>query len=379
MSPQQYKRRIFLAVTGLSPQVVTESLYAMAVDYRDENSRFLPTEIHLVTTARGSEHARLNLLSDRPGRYHQLCRDYPGKGLESIDFSEQHIHVIRDLNGNALDDIRDSHENDVAADYISALVRKFTSDPDSSLHISIAGGRKTMGYYLGYALSLYGREQDRLSHVLVSEPYEKNRDFYYPTPHESVIHIKESGVDVAYDCRRAIIDLAGIPFVRLRQGLPEDLLAGNASFTQIVAEAQKSLPQESLGISLKDQSITFSGTPVKLPPALLTFYALLALRKKQARKGIHWTQEDLTEDYLHLYGQVVNSFSGNYAKTEANLNKGISQEFVEVKKSKINRHLIKALGKRMAQPYLIYQQQKMPGTGFNLIGIDVAAENILIV
>jgi CRISPR-associated protein (TIGR02584 family) len=35
--------------------------------------------------------------------------------------------------------------------------------------MSIAGGRKTMGFYAGYALSLYGRAQDRMSHVLVEE------------------------------------------------------------------------------------------------------------------------------------------------------------------------------------------------------------------
>ena len=34
-----------------------------------------------------------------------------------------------------------------------------------------------MGFYLGYALSLYGRTQDRLSHVLVSSPYE-SRAYY---------------------------------------------------------------------------------------------------------------------------------------------------------------------------------------------------------
>ena len=249
MQPQNYERRVFLAVTGLSPQIVTESLYAMSIDC-DEEIRFIPTEIHLLTTVRGSEHARLNLLSRSPGQFYRFCQDYPGLGLEDIEFSEAHIHIISDSQGNQLEDIRNSHDNNVAADYITSLICELTADAESALHVSIAGGRKTMGYYLGYALSLYGREQDRLSHVLVSDPYEKNRNFYYPTPTESVIHVMENGVEVAYDCRNAIIDLAGIPFVRLRQGLPGDLLSGNASFTRVVAEAQKALPDESLQLSL---------------------------------------------------------------------------------------------------------------------------------
>lgn len=37
-----------------------------------------------------------------------------------------------------------------------------------------------MGFFVGYALSLFGRAQDRLSHVLVSDPFESLTDFYYP-------------------------------------------------------------------------------------------------------------------------------------------------------------------------------------------------------
>jgi CRISPR-associated protein (TIGR02584 family) len=61
-------------------------------------------------------------------------------------------------------------------------VRELTADPDCAIHASIAGGRKTMGFYLGYALSLFGRPQDRLSHVLVSSPFESNQNFFYPLP-----------------------------------------------------------------------------------------------------------------------------------------------------------------------------------------------------
>jgi CRISPR-associated protein (TIGR02584 family) len=81
-----------------------------------------------------------------------------------------------------LEDIRSPDDNRRAADGITELIREFTADPDCALHVSIAGGRKTMGFFLGYALSLYGRPQDKLSHVLVSEPFESSSGFYYPTP-----------------------------------------------------------------------------------------------------------------------------------------------------------------------------------------------------
>lgn len=53
-TPAEFSRRILLAVTGLSPQVVTETLYALAVA---QGRPFVPTEVHLVTTAKGAEHA----------------------------------------------------------------------------------------------------------------------------------------------------------------------------------------------------------------------------------------------------------------------------------------------------------------------------------
>lgn len=61
-TPDLYARRILLAVTGLSPQLVTETPYAVAV--AGEKS-FRPSEIHLITTAEGAERARLTLLHAR--------------------------------------------------------------------------------------------------------------------------------------------------------------------------------------------------------------------------------------------------------------------------------------------------------------------------
>ena len=59
--PSAYPRRILLAVTGLSPQIVTETLYALAVAPEPGARAFVPSEIHLVTTRSGAEKARLAL------------------------------------------------------------------------------------------------------------------------------------------------------------------------------------------------------------------------------------------------------------------------------------------------------------------------------
>lgn len=119
------------------------------------------------------------LLHPDGGYHHALLRDYPQLGNPVFD--EAHIHTIHDAAGQPLADIRGFEENAAAADSITALMAQLTRDlQQAQLHVSIAGGRKTMGFYLGYAFSLFARPQDELSHVLVNSPFENHPDFFYP-------------------------------------------------------------------------------------------------------------------------------------------------------------------------------------------------------
>lgn len=72
-----------LAVTGLTPQVVTETLYALHA--RGER---LPAEIHILTTAEGYQRAKLTLLNDG-----WLARFYQDYRLPMPAFDQGHIHV----------------------------------------------------------------------------------------------------------------------------------------------------------------------------------------------------------------------------------------------------------------------------------------------
>jgi CRISPR-associated protein (TIGR02584 family) len=152
--------------------VVPDTVYALCVK---QDSPFLSTEVHLVTTAEGAQDARLALLATETGWFHRLCRDYR---LEDISSTPEQIHGIKDATGQPVDDIRAKAEHEACADLITEQVRAFTVDGESALHVSLAGGRKTMTYYLGDALTLFGRPQDRLLHVLVLPPYESNHECF---------------------------------------------------------------------------------------------------------------------------------------------------------------------------------------------------------
>ena len=358
MNPQEpwsYSRRVLLAVTGLSPQVLTETIYALAVKPAEGRAAFVPTEVHIVTTAQGAENARLNLLSDQIGWFGRLCRDY---GLPGIAFPADNIHILPGASARPLEDIRTKADNERCADFITDVVRRFTADGAAALHVSIAGGRKTMGYYIGYALSLYGRVQDRLSHVLVSEPYENNRDFYYPTPYEHAVHVKREGKDVAYDCRNATVDLADIPFVRLREGLPQRLLDGEATFTDIVAVANRAERPPRLTIDLKQRRVLADEQDVDLGSIELAVLLWLAQRAQKKTAQVDWSTPQAADEFLRVAKVVLKSGSGDYDRCEEALqwrrNAAIKlAKYFEPHKSRINDAFEYAVGRRGAARYAI--------------------------
>lgn len=292
MEPHDFPRRVLLAVTGLSPQVVTETVFALAMQ---RTPPFVPTEVRLVTTREGANRARLSLLSDDPGWFRRLRDD---SALPEIRFEESSIHVLTDAAGAQLEDIRSPADNLQAADFITELVRHLTADPDCALHVSIAGGRKTTGYYLGYALSLFGRPQDRLSHVLVSEPFESSWNFFYPTPATRVIEIGGKLADTA----QAEVTLAEIPFVSLRSELPQALLAGRASFASTVAAARASLAAPELVLDPVSRRVRMAGKVFRLPPAEFALLAALAYRARTRAAPISAPpKEAVDHDWARAY------------------------------------------------------------------------------
>ncbi|HJO35324.1 MAG: CRISPR-associated ring nuclease Csm6 [Pseudomonadota bacterium] len=345
--PTEFPRRVLLAVSGLSPQIVTETLYALAI--RAERP-WIPTEIRLLTTARGAEHARLNLLSTEPGWFHRLRADY---GLPQIRFDIACIEVIRDVDGLPLADIRSQADNDATADALIEAVRALTADPDCALHVSIAGGRKTMGYYLGYALSLFGRVQDRLSHVLVDQGFEGHPQFYYPSPGERVIHTLGANPR-PLDCRQAEVTLAEIPFVRLREGQPAPLLAGSARFSEVVAALNRALAPPRLVIDVADGQVEAGGLAVPIAPANLAFLLWFARRARAGLPGLCRPADGVPDtDYGQAYLEEYDRLQGLNPRIEARYRDGMSQGDFDERRTRVNQALLEALGPREAAPYLI--------------------------
>lgn len=399
--PADYERRILLCVAGLSPQVITETFYALATR---ENS-FIPTEVHVVTTSEGAHRIRLNLLEADPDEQHfqRLCADLdidpadilfgtgtlhqipassvPDLSSESVLPAGSFPHwtgwqqaTVR--SGNPpLDDIRSLADNEAAADAITAIVRDLTADPKTAIHASIAGGRKTMGFYLGYAISLFGREQDRLSHVLVSSPFESHPQFYYPPRAPKVLRDK---ADRSIHTRDAEVTLADIPFVRLRGHLDSSILGESMSYSKTVLRTQRNVNLPKLSLDSAGRTIYCGDQHIAFSPSLFAFYAWFARRLLAGKPGIHWSQDDTREEYLAEYLRVVSEYSVDYENIEKVFSRAgrMDEDFFAQKASKINRQLRKILGTEPASPYLISKIGVMPGSRRGLKGLKLKKEQV---
>jgi CRISPR-associated protein (TIGR02584 family) len=356
------KTDYLLCVTGLTPQVVTETLYAL-----HQTRQKMPDEIHILSTREGVERARLTLLKE--GWLARFYHDYQltGPGRENI-----HIEILNDADKQPLRDVRTQADNQAMADGITEKIRQLTEAQETTLHVSIAGGRKTMGFYAGYALSLYGRPQDRLSHVLVSPDYESHPQFYYPTPYSQIIYANDPSRK-PLDTGDADVILADIAFVRLRHGLDKHLLQGKSSFTESVKRAQQSFAPPYLIIDLPQRILKANKQKISLKPADFAFYLWVLYRQFRLQKPLYCPAEgsgdlDYAQEYLIQLERVVGEMNIT-ERTRKTLAKGMEKPFFEQHKSQVNGAIRKALDIH-AEPYLIHSHGNRPYTHYR-INLDI--------
>lgn len=270
-------RFILLAVCGMTPQVIIETLYAL----HQENRRV--DAVHVITTRKGKEKINAHLLSPIDGQYPRYLKDY-GIDPHTIAFDFEHVHSVRDINGIEIDDIEGEEENERFLETCLNQSYRFTKDPETAVYFSIAGGRKTMSACLMVAAQFYGRSQDRVYHVLVSPEYESNHEFYYPPPDSRPIELKnDQGQPYIKETRYATVTLVPIPFVSIRDKLSEGMLREPEDPATLMLSLVRESPSQ-LIIDLTTSKIIYKKMELDMMPARLALYAFFARLKKECKK-----------------------------------------------------------------------------------------------
>jgi CRISPR-associated protein (TIGR02584 family) len=311
---------VLLAVTGMSPAVLTETVWGLAL----ERPAVIPGRVVVLTTLAGRQAIERELfrtVEPNPETvWEQLRRAVLGPNArEDSRLILDPPRIISAPNRGAgrtdgLEDIRKREDNSAAADFILEEVRRIVENPDTRLIASLAGGRKTMGALLYAAMTLLGREFDRLTHVLVNEPFEDGRlqpRFFFP-PESPIIHRLPGGAGPearGFSSADARIELADVPFVPLRNRFT-DLAELPGSFQALVSRYSRQLRDDSrrkvrVEIQHADRQLMVDGRPLRMrAKALAILHALLALQEHATVKSGQKEAQDTVTEWLQQHPEI---------------------------------------------------------------------------
>ncbi len=380
MADKKYKE-VLIFVAGTTPQIITETIYALI----HRNPPVYPDEISVITTSYGRKIISETLINSNT--FKEFCKEF---NLSENLMTEEEILVVKDYKGNLLDDVRDSSDNECLGNFITDVIRRKACDERVRLHCSLAGGRKTMSFYMGSALQLFGRPWDKLYHVLVTPEFESNPDFYYKPKKNKVLTSSYTGSQENGRARPphlqtkdAEIVLAELPFIRLREKIPRD----ERGFKELVREGQKeidtALTQPIVTIHLRDNLVSIGNKNIEFKPFHIVFYTYLLKQKLErcpypdksycldcsgcfvqvndlATPGI---TETMAKDYEIIYGPHSDHVSNFRIKWKDGMDLGKLRS----DRSKINRELIETLeDETLATYYTIASLRKYGATRFGV-------------
>ncbi len=325
---QQPLPTTLISIVGLTPQVVTETLYCLAVQ------REIPVkEILIITTPEGRK--RILGEEELPPLQQQIAALAKRYHITLPHFDPlSSIYV-----GN--EPIEDPNfwrtEPDLPAfpDLLIQLLKQRTQDFDSRIHLSLAGGRKTMSALATLLFSLWARPQDELSHVLASEEFLRSGKFF---PHTNA------------EAQQVV--LVNLPMPKLQLLLNIDKINRFQSYRELLEylttefEIDIAPPQVILDYPNRSLCIVgYGNSEIKFQPFQFAVYALLFESRQPLRFGVDTIEQHKTQ-LLQLY-QAVSS-QRRYQKFLQSLNKAampnaelverIQKQFSEINRL-LQRHL----------------------------------------
>jgi len=283
-------KNILICVSGLTPQIITETLYCLSVQKKIQID-----ELYVFTTAKGRDvilglDEFYNKREKDPypplmDEIKRMCAKYMKIKLPKFDIN--HIKVATDLSIE-LNDIRNDKANKLFPNTLCEFMNEKSKDTNNNMYCSISGGRKSMSVDMAFALSLFGRENDKLLHVLTH----KNQEFKHFFP-ETKNQEKE-------------LELAELPYVRLRSIIGRE--TKNKSFdkmkyTDIVDFTQKELKlafTDKMQINSND-IILGEYEPFRLEPAEMKLYKFILEAKTNGEESV--TVEEILKNCSHIFSK----------------------------------------------------------------------------
>lgn len=324
-------KNILLAVVGMSPEVITETLYALHMQGRSIDA------IHCITTGEGKKKLLGSIFSGRnkDNQVRNFCLEYdmPPEAI-SADPNEN-LHILTDQDGEELDDILSPEDNEIMLTKCLELAWRFTQDSKDAVFFLVAGGRKTMASCLTLAAQFYGRSQDRLFHVLVSPKWVEECEFWFPrkTPEA----IKDRSRAPRGMSSEVSINLINIPFPKVRGLLSGDILKTAAIPADLMANLIRDENQNFI-IDWKNKKLKLFEIELDIQPREVALYLYIALLNEQLKDNgqFAFPREigDHRDKIIQLYRIITNNNDAdlkidtdNFGPDRTKLNEKINHAF----------------------------------------------------
>ena len=304
-------KKILLCSVGLTPQIVTETLYALML------KKWWPDQIIIITTGAGADACDKMLLDHKTGGLAHFKREY-GK-LATIEIAQKVQVITVKTDSGDLDDGRWTAK---FSDEAKAIISEICSEPKNSVHVSISGGRKTAAAILALLMAIYGRAQDRISHVQTNPDMRRNPGFWFPTKTSETLPLGDGKHVNSAD---VFINLIDVPFPRLYKSLSEKNSSFKDSMELISAQANK--PR----LIIFGTEISWNGTLIEMPPAIKAWMLWLANNFDYGQGLIRVGSK--RNDYLKFYQPVAGNLS--LSKAKKILPEFLEPEWMEEKASRV--------------------------------------------
>ena len=186
------------------------------------------------------------------------------QGLEANAWSFEHLHdieIARTLNGEEFVDITsDSHRTEFA-ELMYKRIKELTSQRQAPLYCVMSGGRKTMSMDMALVMSLLGREQDRLFHVITDTERDLEVDDFDDYEHQI-----------------SLIDYPYLPFRQIHQEEQPN------SLTKTIRMTQKILRTKNAGFKIIKSHLEFLTEEENAGDGILTLSVSIGQRRESTNE-----------------------------------------------------------------------------------------------
>ncbi len=304
---------ILVATVGLTPETVTETIYYY---YKQIVDKRIFSDFKLVTTEKGRVGIIKALFDDG---WLEKLEQAVGLKPKSILLTEDNIIVLKDENGNVIEDVRTTDNANQERLTLFKLFCELTQNENNRLTVSIAGGRKTTSASIALALQIYGRERDELIHVMV--PENKRQE-----------NTKEPWFFPENDDER--IEVSDLPIIKSRKLLGRNLPIDSPEKLLEMAQFRLNELSPIENIVIKGNSIKIDTNTIELSPMYMMVWRYFARNKIEKCTSnpdsicfgcsgcyvSHNTMiDELDTSLLHEYALIVGNNSERYEDFSAKL------------------------------------------------------------